>query len=154
MSQFQQLLDAVLNDFSGEQTFPEIESLSDEYLGTIQKIDQLKNQLQDLYNDIDILKKKTLTCLAIIAKTNTPSADINLDEKLSISAGDNDAAFEIINNNFTVGDFSTQSPSELSNHLVTVILPEFAAGKGRLLIEGKESNLLALYARKKSLNAL
>jgi len=96
MSQFQQLLDAVLNDFSGEQTFPEIESLSDEYLGTIQKIDQLKNQLQDLYNDIDTLKKKTLTCLAIIAKTNTPSADINLDEKLSISAGDNDVAFEIV----------------------------------------------------------
>ena len=56
MSHFGNLLNAVLKDVSGEQTMPELENLSDEYLETIQKIDQIKTQLQDLFNDLDVIK--------------------------------------------------------------------------------------------------
>lgn len=155
MSHFGDLLNAVLKDVSGEQTMPELENLSDEYLETIQKIDQIKAQLQDLFNDLDVIKKKTLTTLAIASKSRQPDVNISIDDELKIG-GDNQSCVVKDPTSCMVNqeERSFESPEELGEFILTFFLPECRGGRGKTIIEGKKSNLIGLQARKETLDAL
>jgi len=155
MSHFGNLLNAVLKDVSGEQTMPELENLSDEYLETIQKIDQIKTQLQDLFNDLDVIKKKTLTTLAIASKSRQPDVNISLDDELKIG-GDSQSCVVRDPTSCVVNqeERSFESPEELGEFILTLFLPECRGGRGKTIIEGKKSNLIGLQARKETLDAL
>ena len=50
MSRFSQILSAVLEDLSGQQSVSELEQLSSQYLEVVQRIDSIKSQLENLYN--------------------------------------------------------------------------------------------------------
>jgi len=155
MNNFSNLLDAILKDVSGEETIPELENLSDEYMQTIQKIDRIKNQLEELFNDLDIIKKKTLTNLDTASKSQQPDINISLDDTLTI--GDDLQQCNIDSpTHCSIGQETQEfkSPLELTDFILNVFVPECKNGSNKIFIEGKKVNTLSLYARKESLNAL
>lgn len=155
MNHFSNLLDALLNDVSGEETIPELENLSNEYMQTIQKIDRIKNQLEELFNDLDIIKKKTLTNLATASKSQQPEINVSLDDTLTI--GDNSQQCEVTSpTQCSIGQETQkfESPLELTDFVLNVFVPECKNGSNKIFIEGKKANTLKLYARKESLYAL
>jgi hypothetical protein len=150
MSRFSEILDLVLEDISGQQSSSEIDQLSNQYLGVVQKIDSVKAQLEDLYNEMVTIEKKTLATLATSVKSVEPNIDINLSSG-NLSVGDNDGCCDVapINGKFVVqGTGFSGDPREVLRHLLSVVVPEHSKGRGRLIVEGKKVPLVALYSYK------
>ena len=155
MSSFQQLLESVLDDISGQKSRPELENISEEYLEVIQKIDRVKAQLEELYNVMVTLEKKTLSTIATAIKSDAPKIDLNLDHN-RLQMGDDCATCDIrpINGMFklkTDRDSVSGNPIEIFNHLLSTFVPEHKNGHGRVMIEGRRATTVDLYNYKESI---
>ena len=150
MSRFSQILSAVLEDLSGQQSGSELEQLSSQYLEVVQRIDSIKSQLENLYNEMVAIEKKTLATMATSVKAAEPQIDINLNPH-DLSIGDETRCSVVtpVNGKFIVqGTGFSGSPQEMLDHLLSVIVPECTNGRGRLIVEGRKVPLVALYAYK------
>lgn len=155
MSTFKLMLESVLDDVSGEKSKPELENISAEYLDVIQKIDNVKARLEELYNTMITLEKKTLSTIATAVRSEAPRINLNLSQD-RLKLGDDCATCDIspINGAFKVqtdeNSFSG-NPLEVLNHLMSVFVPEHKYGNGHIIVEGKRSTIVDLYNYKGSL---
>lgn len=155
MSTFKQILESVLDDISGEKSRPELESVSAEYLEVIQKIDNVKAQLEELYNTMITLEKKSLSTIATAVRSEAPKINMNLSQD-GLELGDSCSTCSIkpesgVFKVETGYDTFAGNPLEILKHLMRAFVPEHKNGSGHMIIEGKRSTIVDLYKYKDSI---
>lgn len=143
-----------MEDINGEQSIQEIECLSTEYQQIVQKINKVKAELEDLYNDMVSIEKKTISTLATALKSHEPKVDLNLsDNQLRLGDIEQVAVIRPTNGAIEVdGINSFLGPaSDALKHILASVMPECKNHTGKLFLDGRNATIIDLYKYKESI---